>query len=209
MKTKLNTLQVLMMAGLLSATACNNADSNKAENMEDTATVKVENAMQDVKEGAQNAAAGVKDALNGNQDSNFVVKATKTNMTELKVLQAGWDNGTNKELKGHAKMMIADHKKLGDKVKAYAAKKNYALPDNDGGDGDETVAKLNKNTKGAEWDKAWVDHMVSAHEDAIKMFETASNDVKDADLKALATDALPTLRSHLDMMKQMQDKMKK
>ena len=51
--------------------------------------------------------------------------------------------------------------------------------------------------------------MISGHEDAISLFENNQNSVKDADLKALITDALPTLHSHLDMMKQLKDKLNK
>jgi putative membrane protein len=201
------TLNVLLMAGLLSVTACNNANSG-ATSTTDSAMSKVDTAAKDIKQDAQSAVNDAKGAMSSNADSNFVVKAAITNMAELKVLQAGLDNGTSKELKAHAKMMIADHKKLGDKVKAYSASKNYTLPADDGGKGDDAIAKLGNN-KGADWDKAWVNHMVSAHEDCISMFEKGQNDVKDADLKTIIAGALPTLHSHLDMMKQMQDKMGK
>lgn len=209
MKKTSTTLHILLVAGLLSVTACNDAQQNRAEDMADSAAAKVDNMAQDVKEGVQNATENVKDALNGNADSNFVVDATEINMAELKVLQAGINSGTNKDLKSHAKMMLADHKKLGDGVNAYAAKKGYRLPADDNGKGKDAIDKLNNEKKGADWDKAWVDHMVSAHEDAISRFEKGQNNVKDEELKTMITNALPTLRSHLDMMKQMQDKMGK
>ena len=210
-KNNSNTLRILLVACLLSVSACNNSGSGTTSTTDSTSTVKakIDTAVQDVKQGAQNMANDVKNAVAGNTDSNFVVKATLANMEELKILQAGWDNGTSKELKAHAKMMIADHKKLGAKVKEYATKKGYILPDNDNGKGDDAVASLNKNSKGNDWDKAWADKMVDGHKDAIDLFENNQNSVKDADLKALITDALPTLHSHLDMMKQLQDKLGK
>ena len=195
------TLQVLVVAIGLSVISCNNSESNKTENGTDTTTT--------VKEEAKSLVAEVKDAVNGNQDSNFVVKAARTNMAELKVLQAGMDNGSNKELKMHAKMMITDHKKMGGKVSAYATKKGYTLPATDDGKGDEAVTGLNKNTKGNDWDKAWVNHMVDAHKDVISMFESAQKDVKDEELRSMITESLPTLHSHLDMMNNMHEKMSK
>ena len=147
--------------------------------------------------------------MNGNPDSSFVVKAAATNNAELKILQAGIDNGTDKELKAHARMMMADHKKLGEKVKAYADKKGYPLPDGDNGKADDEMAKLNQTAKGSDWDKEWVNHMVSAHQDAIDMFENGKMNVKDDDLRLIISGALPTLHSHLDMMKGLQDKMGK
>ena len=200
---------MLLIAGLLSATACNNEQTNKAENMVDTVAARVDTMAHNVKEGTEKVVENVKDALNGNQDSNFVIKASIDNMAELKVLQAGWDHGSSKELKAHAKMMIADHKKLGAGMKEYAGKKGYVIPADDGGKGDDAVAKINKSTKGKDWDKAWADHMKSAHEDAISLFDKAQDNVKDAELKTMVTNALPTLRSHLDMMKDLQDKLGK
>ncbi len=195
-------LHTLLIAGLLAVSSCNSDTSNNMENKADTVSENIE-------QGAENMAANVKDAVNGNADSNFVVKAARANMAELRILQAGWDNGTNKELKGHAKMMIADHKMLGDKVMAFSKSKGYVLPASDEGKADGELEKLSKKTKGVEWDKEWVDQMISEHKDAINMFEDAQDDVKDAELKTIIADALPKLRSHLEMMKAMEDKMKK
>ncbi len=210
-KINIKPHHILLVAALLTAGACNNSGSSTTSTTDSSSTVsaRMDTAMKDVKQGAENAANDVKNAIDGNPDSNFVVKATVANMEELKVLQAGWDNGTDKELKAHAKMMIADHKKLGAKVKDYSGKKSYTLPDNDGGKGDDDLTALNKNTKGKDWDKAWVDKMVDGHNDAISLFEKYQDKVKDPDLKSMITDALPTLHSHLDMMKQLQDKMGK
>ncbi len=206
--TKIKTHHILLVAALLSVSACNNSNTSTTATA-DSVTAKVDTAMKDVKQGAENVANEVKNAVEGNPDSNFVVKAATANMEELKILQAGWDKGTDKDLKAHAKMMIADHKKLGAKVKDYSGKKSYILPADDNGKGDDAVAKLDKNTKGKDWDKAWADKMVDGHNDAISLFEKYQDKVKDPDLKAMITETLPTLHSHLDMMKQLKDKLGK
>ncbi len=208
-KNKSTTLRILLFACLLSASACNNSGSTSTGNMADTVVSKVDSAAENIKRDAQNAANDVKSTFATNPDSNFVVKATIANMEELKILQAGWDKGTDKELKAHGKMMIADHKKLGEKVKKYASDKGYILPADDNGKGDDAICSLDKNNKGIDWDKAWTNKMVGGHEDAVNLFENNQNTVKDPDLKALITDALPTLHTHLDMMKKLQSKLGK
>jgi len=130
------------------------------------------------------------------------------NAMELKVLQAGMDKGTSKELKAHAKMMIADHKKLGAKVKAYADKKSYSVPMDDNGKADDALSSIDKNSAGKDWDKAWADKMVDAHQNAISLFEKYATTVKDPELQNMITDALPTLRSHLEMVKNLQSSLK-
>ena len=207
MKTKLTTLSILLLSGMVAATGCNNATTSTSTSDSTSTTAKVDTAMQNVKDKANAVVNDVKEEVNNNPDSNFLVRATMANMEEINVLQAGIDNGTSKDVKAHAKMMIADHKKLGAKVSAYAAKKGYTLPADDGGKGNDDLAKLNKHTKGTDWDKAWVDMMVDGHSDAISLFEKAEDKVKDADLKQLITDALPTLHNHYNMVKELQSNM--
>jgi putative membrane protein len=50
--------------------------------------------------------------------------------------------------------------------------------------------------------------MVDEHEAAVRKFENAANNAKDAEIKALATEALPKLRGHLEMAKAVRDKVK-
>ncbi len=209
MKNNATKFHTVLIATILAFSACNNSGNNGAQNGADSVMAKVDTAAQDIKQGAENAVNKVENAMSSNPDSDFVVKAATTNNAELRILQAGFDNGTNKELKTHARMMLADHKKLGDKVKSYSDKKNYTLPADDNGKANDELAKLNEKTKGADWDIEWVDHMVSAHEDAISMFEKGRDNVKDADLRNIINDALPTLHAHLEMMKNLRDRMTK
>jgi putative membrane protein len=60
------------------------------------------------------------------------------------------------------------------------------------------IEKLGKKKNGEEFDRDFVrDVGVKAHKKDIKMFEKASKDVKDADLKAFVDKTLPVLREHL------------
>lgn len=51
--------------------------------------------------------------------------------------------------------------------------------------------------QGAEFDRAFVRQMITDHNDAIALFTRASRDIEDSELKAFASDTLPTLQSHL------------
>ena len=50
---------------------------------------------------------------------------------------------------------------------------------------------------------------MSDHKKAVKAFEKASNEAKDADVKAFATKTLPTLKEHLTMAEELQNKVGK
>ncbi|MES2702763.1 MAG: DUF4142 domain-containing protein [Bacteroidota bacterium] len=202
--THYSKLGALCVATLLFASSCS---ESKTESTTETVETNVDTMAQNVKEGAQDAAAAVKDAFTADSDSDFVVKATIDNNMELKLLQAGVAKGADKDLKKHATMMIADHKKLGAKVAAYAKAKGYKLPDGDDGKSTEKLADIDKSAKGKEWDKEWTDDVLDAHESAVNLFERNSDNVKDAELKAMIDEALPTLRSHRDMMKEMDERL--
>ena len=82
---------------------------------------------------------------NPNQDAinNVVPK----NTAEIIWIKAGIENGKNKELKAHAKMMLVDHENLALKIKKLIAKKSYIFPSFDTAN---TVTINDK--KGADWD---------------------------------------------------------
>jgi putative membrane protein len=71
----------------------------------------------------------------------------------------------------------------------------------------ETSDKLSK-ASGKDFDKKYMDNMVDDHEKDVKEFEKASKNAKDADVKAWATNTLPTLQDHLKMAKDTKSKLK-
>ena len=87
-------------------------------------------------------------------------------------------------------------------VMTAAKAANIAVP---GGLPDEQTKEYDrfKNLKGAEFDKAYIKHMVEDHEKAVKLFENASKNLKDPGLKAFATKTLPTIKEHLEMAKKL------
>jgi putative membrane protein len=65
-------------------------------------------------------------------------------------------------------------------------------------DGQKMADKLSK-LSGADFDRAYMKHMVDDHVKDVAMFEKEAKNGKDADLKAWANKTLPTLREHLQM----------
>jgi putative membrane protein len=122
---------------------------------------------------------------------------------EIKALMIGKSKG-GKEVKKSAGQMLSDHKALGEKVKDYVASHNIVL---DGVDTAGIDNDLNNKAAGMDFDRSWADKMVNDHERVIKRFQDAQNDVKDSTLKTLITNALPKLKSHLEMSKQLRDKL--
>jgi len=136
---------------------------------------------------------------------SFAKDAAEGGMAEVKMGQLAEKNAKDPEVKKFGQMMVTDHTKANDELKALAAKKNYQLP-NDIGSNQSTYDKLSKLT-GADFDKEYVEDMVSDHETDVKDFQREAENGTDPDVKAFAAKTLPTLQKHLDAIKAIQAKM--
>jgi putative membrane protein len=141
-----------------------------------------------------------------NDDATFLHDAAYGGMKEVEAGKVAKTKGQSKDVKSLADMMVTDHTAMNEKVKALAAKKNVQLPDSLSTD-DMDKIRNNKKT-GAGFDKEYANMMVDDHESTIRKFEDAANNSKDPDIKALANEALPKLRHHLEMSKSTKEKVK-
>ena len=147
-------------------------------------------------------------ASNGNtavMQDNFWTNAARGGMAEVELSKLALQKSTNADVKKFAQMMVTDHTKANDELKALAAKKNVTLP-GDLGTHKSTLDDLNGRT-GTEFDQAYVEAMVNAHETDVDLFED-NTDNSDADIKAFTTKTLPIIKSHLEMINGIQSKMK-
>ena len=143
-----------------------------------------------------------------NESSDFAVKAASGGMMEVKLGEIAQQNASLPRVKAFGQMMVQDHSKANEELKSLAGSKNVTLPDSVGEDHSKHIQDLSKKT-GKDFDKAYIDMMVDDHNEDIDMFDKASKDLKDADLKAFAGKTLPTLRAHLDSAKAVQEALKK
>src|SRR5690606_16888927 len=134
---------------------------------------------------------------------NFVTDVIKENKKEIAWLNAGIKYGNSAELKSDARSMLKDHETMGKEMMDYANQKSYSVGEVD------TVNVVDINDKsGKDWDRAWADKMVDAHQKLVDKFEDFQDKAQDAELKNKVTNTIPTLRAHLDMARQLKDKLK-
>ncbi|GAB3826078.1 hypothetical protein GCM10028895_36450 [Pontibacter rugosus] len=135
--------------------------------------------------------------------SDFMTKAASSNMLEIQAGQLAQQKGQMQEVKDYGQMMVTDHQKASDKMMQLAQQKNVVLPDSMSQAHMDKMQELRDKT-GRDFDQAYMDLMVSSHEETISLFEDASNNLEDAEVKSFASSTLPTLRQHLDRAKQIQ-----
>jgi len=140
-------------------------------------------------------------------DAKFAVAAANGGMGEVEMGKLAQEKAVNAKVKDYGAMMVNDHSKVNDELKALAKSKGITLP----GvlDKDEQNAKDKLSAKsGTDFDKAYVKSMVDDHKADIKDFEKAAKNLKDPDLKAFALKTLPILNKHLETIEKIHNGMK-
>ena len=180
-------------AGLLQA--CHSNKDSKAS-ADSANTAKADTAKKD-----STASAVDKD------DAKFAVAAANGGMAEVELGTLAQQKAANQKVKDFGGMMVSDHSKANDEMKALAKSKGITLPDSI--DSKEQKVKNDLSVKtGADFDKAYVSNMIDDHKEDIKEFEDAAKNLKDPDLKSFAVKTLPVLKMHLDAIQKIHDSMK-
>lgn len=139
-------------------------------------------------------------------DRDFLENAAQAGNLEVAGSKLALEKARDPDVKAFAQKMIDDHGKAGQQLATLAQGKGYQAPTEP-----SLVQQAKLKALGLRddsFDKAYVDEIgVSAHQDAVKLFEKASNDVKDPNVKQFAIETLPVLQQHLEMATSMQQRM--
>jgi putative membrane protein len=170
---------IFILAVVFGAASCNNTKT------------------EDTKEVAEDQNDEKFDDKKNEKDAQFLVNAAEINREEISLGQLAQQSGRSTLVKELGKMMEDAHTKSLAELTALAKSKNITLPDAQTEDGLDAYKKLNDKS-GNDFDEAYSDMMVKGHKDAISLFENASTESADMDIRAWATATLPDLRTHLD-----------
>lgn len=129
------------------------------------------------------------------KDAQFLVNAAEINLEEIQLGQLAQQKGGTAHVKELGKMMQDAHTKSQNDLRALASSKTITIPSTATENAQDAYNKLNEKS-GNDFDKAYVDMMVSKHKDAIETFEDASEDSNDSDIRNWATVSLTELRTH-------------
>lgn len=139
-------------------------------------------------------------------DHKFVMEAAEGGMMEVELGRIAAQKGTSPDVKSFGQRMVDDHSKANDKLKQVASSKGVTVPASLPAAKQKEIDKLNQ-LSGAAFDNAYVSHMVADHKKDVAAFQKESNSGKDTDVKAFATNTLPTLQEHLKMIQDISSKM--
>lgn len=141
------------------------------------------------------------------QDKSFMTKAAEAGNAEVAASKIALEKSSNPDVKEFAQKMIDEHTQVGDQLKQLASSKDVSLPAEPSLVQRTEIAVLEK-LKGTTFDKRYASMIgVSAHEDAVKLFQKNSTSAKDPDVKTFAAQTLPGLQQHLQMGRDLKQKL--
>ncbi len=190
---------VFALAGTLTActsntkTASEMADSANKEQISQTDSANKMNV--GAADSANKAATVLKEDA-----SKFLVKAYESGLFEIELSKLAATNALNPEVKSLAANLVTAHTGINSKMEQIALGANFKLP----GDIDTDHAKTLQdaaNLKNADFDKKYMDVIVSGHEKSESAYKDAYKDLSEGTTKTFAAETLPLIQDHLAMAK--------
>ena len=128
-------------------------------------------------------------------ETEFVVRAANSDLFEIQTGQKASARGTITEVRELGQHLVTDHTASSNQLKTLATQKKITVPDSL--DADKKVIRDRIASKtGTAFDKEFTNAQIVSHDEAISLYEKASTDLQDPDLKAFATKTLPALKMH-------------
>ena len=130
----------------------------------------------------------------GSKDKEFIQKAAVGGMYEVEAGGLAQSKGSSERIKSFGAMLVKDHSAANEELKTLAARKSVAIPSVLPQPKKQKLERLSAHKN---FDKAFVDEVgIADHAEDIRLFEKASVESEDAEIKDFAKRTLPTLKAH-------------
>ena len=139
-------------------------------------------------------------------EQDFMFKATQANVAEIDLARLAQQKSNDGDVKEYANMIESDHKKALDNLADLMQDKHVQLQKAAPTEAQQEISRMNTLT-GPDFDREFVNMMVSDHQKALELFRTQQASAQDKDVKDYVDDVLPTLENHLDKAQQLQSRL--
>ena len=117
-------------------------------------------------------------------------------MAEVELGKLAAEKSSNAQVKAFGQRMVTDHGAANDSLKSVASTKQIPVSSALDAKHKATYDRLSK-LSGAAFDRAYVADMLMDHKQDVAAFRREIKSGKDADIKAWASNTLPTVEDHL------------
>ena len=137
-------------------------------------------------------------------DLEFATKAAEGGLMEVQLGQLAQQQAARSEVQQFGQRMVEDHGQANDQLTQIAEQKGIPLPQEMSEEAQQLYEELQR-TSGQGFDQAYMDEMVSDHEEDIEAFQEYAESGQDPELTSFAEQTLPVLEEHLELARQAQE----
>ena len=140
------------------------------------------------------------------QDKQFLMTASQSDLTEITLSQLALQKGTSPGVKKYAQKMITDHQKLEAQMKPFADQMSVPPATALNAEHQQLLDQLNQ-LSGAAFDKQYISDMSTSHHATLTAFQTELSSTTDTQLKPTVAKGEKVVAEHTKMADQMSQKM--
>ena len=139
-------------------------------------------------------------------EREFMTNAARGGMLEVQLGNLASQKASSNDVKQFGEHMATDHSQLGQKLQQLASNLGVTLPQDLKPEQQNLVSRLEK-LSGKAFDREYIKEMVNDHVKDISEYERAAGQATNPDIKQFVSEALPTLRDHLKMARELAGKL--
>jgi putative membrane protein len=138
-------------------------------------------------------------------DAQFVQTVANSNAFEIQSSELAAQRAARQDVKQFAQRMVQDHTSATQQLQQLAASSNLPTPTPQlSSDMSSRLDRL-RGLTGEEFDDAYLDAQVAAHEEAVRTFESYVANAPAGQLRDWASSTLPSLRTHLSQVQNLEN----
>ncbi|WP_257668763.1 DUF4142 domain-containing protein [Parapedobacter tibetensis] len=122
----------------------------------------------------------------------------------MELAKLALEKSDDQGVKDLAQKVIADHGKTVEELEAIAMQKNITLPPTPGENHVEKIKDLSE-ISGVDFDIGYMEQAVADRSKVVSLFEVASEEADDPEIKDFAIKSLPKLKQHQEIAKELRD----
>jgi putative membrane protein len=131
-------------------------------------------------------------------DKKFLAMAAQSDQNEIALSQLAEQKATNPAVKAFAEKMVTEHTKMSASMKPFADSWGLTPPTGPDADHQKELDKLN-GLSGKDFDKEYIDQMVTDHAKALSAFTSEAKDTKDVKFQAAVIKGKTAVAAHKNM----------
>lgn len=138
-------------------------------------------------------------------DRDFISDQLEDGDAEVRLGRLAEERASHADVRALGNMLVEQHTVAGTELKRIAGQHNVVADPDDMNEVEDDIERLSR-LEGAEFDRAYLDLIIDEHRETVDELEEKVNDAGDhADVRAWASQVLPTVRQHLERARQLRE----